>query len=89
MPENNDWGVFEIKVTAIDKSFASVDDVFVLNVIEYNYTPKVALSIPYQTAIQDQSFIFTFDEITFYVEKKYQEFIFIFLNILIMKKSKS
>ncbi|KPA12501.1 hypothetical protein MHK_007292, partial [Candidatus Magnetomorum sp. HK-1] len=65
-PRSTDIGIINVKVTAKDKFFASVSDVFTITIKNENHPPKVANNISDQITDEDDSFSFTFDENTFY-----------------------
>ncbi|MBF0449847.1 MAG: carboxypeptidase regulatory-like domain-containing protein, partial [Candidatus Magnetomorum sp.] len=64
-PRLNDAGSVIVKVTAYDQLMAHADEMFVLSVIDINYTPTLANSIPDQIAHANTPFTFTFNDNTF------------------------
>ncbi|KPA18785.1 hypothetical protein MHK_000990, partial [Candidatus Magnetomorum sp. HK-1] len=64
-PSNNDIGTISIKVTAFDKSYSSVYQVFDLTVNDINDAPILVNEIPDQNGIENSYFSFTLDENTF------------------------
>ncbi|ETR67966.1 MAG: hypothetical protein OMM_11022, partial [Candidatus Magnetoglobus multicellularis str. Araruama] len=65
-PRNADIGIINVKVTAKDRFFASVSDVFTITIKNENHPPKIANNISDQITDEDETFHFTFDENTFY-----------------------
>ncbi|KPA17908.1 Dystroglycan-type cadherin-like domain protein, partial [Candidatus Magnetomorum sp. HK-1] len=64
-PQMHDAGSVIVKVTAYDQLLASADERFVISVVNTNYTPTLANSIPDQIAYASMPFTFTFSENTF------------------------
>ena len=58
-PENGDVGTLSIKVTATDRSGASVSDVFDVNVENVNDAPTVVQSLANQVTSEDTAFSFS------------------------------
>ncbi|MCD4829760.1 MAG: putative Ig domain-containing protein, partial [Candidatus Cloacimonetes bacterium] len=62
---NEDVGLYSIAVTATDLAAETVSDVFILEVVNTNDAPEVAVPIPDQLAREDNAFDFVFSDSAF------------------------